>query len=95
MIGIDLYRRGTEILTVQISLYVDNIKLHVSRNKKKIIVQSIDRYFLRSRYVRDIKHDVINILGIVEEPYLDDFVNFLNEQGVIIHKTRKYNLKKQ
>jgi hypothetical protein len=64
-------------------LYVDNIKLNVTQNKAKtkIIVDNIS-IITTPRYKA--KTYMVRFLGIIEEPYLADFVKYLNEQGVKI-----------
>lgn len=65
-------------------LYVDNKKMNViqSKSKKKIYIDDIMTY--EGKY--GIKTKSATFIGTIEEPHLNGFINFLNEQGVKIHK---------
>lgn len=65
-------------------LYVDNKKMNViqSKSKKEIYIDDIMTY--EGKY--GIKTMSATFVGTIEEPYLNGFINFLNEQGVKIHK---------
>ena len=65
-------------------LYVDNKKMNViqSKSKKKLYIHDIMTY--EGKYGIKTKSDTF--IGTIEEPRLNGFINFLNEQGVKIHK---------
>ena len=65
-------------------LYVDNKKMNViqSKSKKKLYIDDIMIY--EGKY--GIKTKSATFIGTIEELYLNGFINFLNEQGVKIHK---------
>lgn len=65
-------------------LYVDDIKLTVTYNesKTKIIVDHIVTY--KQKY--GLRTKAADFIGWVEEPYLEGFVRFLEEEGVKIHR---------
>lgn len=62
---------------------VDNKKMNViqSKSKKKYIY---DIMTYEGKY--GIKTMSATFIGTIEEPYLNGFINFLNEQGVKVHK---------
>lgn len=64
-------------------LYVDDIKLTVTYNesKTKIIVDHIVTY----KQKNGLTAKVADFIGCVEEPYLEGFIRFLEEEGVKIN----------
>lgn len=64
-------------------LYVDDIKLTVTYNESKtrILVDHIVTY--KQKY--GLMTKVADFIGWVEEPYLGDFIRFLEEEGVKIN----------
>lgn len=65
-------------------LYVDDIKLDVTYNESQteIFVDHIMEW--ETKFGQ--KAMCTDFIGIVEEPYLKDFVRFLEEEGVKIHQ---------
>lgn len=69
-------------------LYDDDIKLDVTydESKTKIIVDHIIATYERKD---GIETKCADFIGIVEEPYLEGFVRFLEEEGVTIHQEQR------
>ena len=65
-------------------LYIDDERVNLTYNesKTKIYIDDITTY--EGKY--GIQNTWAIFIGIVEEPYLEDFVRFLKEQGVQIHQ---------
>ena len=61
-------------------LYVENIKLEVIKRKNKIYIENIDKYINSGIYIKE-----ENILGFIEEPYIDEFIKFLNDNNIKIN----------
>lgn len=65
-------------------LYVDDIKVNATYNESKSEICVDDIAFCEGKYGT---HPLwATFIGIVEEPYLRDFVSFLEEQGIQIHQ---------
>lgn len=67
-------------------LYVNNKKMNViqSKSKNKIYIDDIMTY--EGKY--GVKTKSATFIGTIEEPYLNGFINFLNEQDVKIHNAK-------
>lgn len=65
-------------------LYVDDIKLDATYNESKTAIFVDHIWTCKQKY--GIKTMFTDFVGIVEEPYLKDFVRFLEEEGVTIHQ---------
>ena len=63
-------------------LYVGNKKMNVKQNKLKTKIYVDDIIEYKGKY--GVKTLTATFIGIIEEPYLKDFIKFLNEQGVKI-----------
>lgn len=66
-------------------LYIDNKKMKVSQNKVKreIYVNDITVNVIKSKFITT-RAPIATFVGIIEEPYVNDFEKFLKEQGVKI-----------
>lgn len=66
-------------------LYVDNKKImNVLYNKSEKEIYIDDT--ITCEGMRGLKTSYSTFIGIIEEPYLNDFIKFLNKQGVKIHE---------
>ena len=66
------------------NLYVDNKKMNISQDKSKtkIFIDDIDTS--RTRRTGTSIH--ATFIGVIEEPYYNDFIKFLNENEIKISK---------
>ena len=70
--------------TIDGELYVKNKKMNVKQNKSKTKIYIDDIRKVRTKYGRNTSY--ATFIGTIEEPYLKDFIKFLDEQGVKIQK---------
>lgn len=64
-------------------LYIDNRKMNVTQRKsKKLYIDDIGT--IETKYKK--RTYSANFIGIIEEPYSNDFIDFLNKHGVKIQK---------
>lgn len=72
--------------TINGELYVENIKMNVKQNKSKTKIYVEDIRRLKTKSGRNTNTYYTTFIGTIEEPYLKDFIKFLDEKGVKIQK---------
>lgn len=65
-------------------LYVDNKKMRVTQNKSKTKIYVDDIATYKARF--GAKTSSATFIGTIEKPYINDFIKFLDEQGIKIEK---------
>lgn len=61
-------------------LYVDNKKMNVAYNETKTEIYVDDFMIYEGKY--GVKTTSASFIGFIEEPYLQDFIKFLDEQSI-------------
>ncbi len=70
-------------------LYVENKKMNVAYNETETEIYVDDFVTYEGKY--GVKTIGATFVGYIEEPYLQDFIKFLNEQGIEIDKLTPYS----